>query len=167
MKAVVLAIVFASICSYDAPRADSSTSAAIATAQSAKVFDTTLQQPRTPESDEVFRKSAPPPGSVRLSNRAFAVLNSFMHKVHRAMPEGDQIAWIGWAKDQAVKGPNDANWTSRGSGWVLGSYSRAQVPPDVIDKIRGVEIVFTTDGDPSSLTGKTIDVANRKFFVRD
>ena len=75
------------------------------------------------------------------------------------MPEGDQVAWIGWAKDQAVKGPSDVDWTSHGSGWVLGSYPRAQVPPDVIDKVRGVEIVFTTDGDSASLAGKTIDIA--------
>jgi len=90
-----------------------------------------------------------------------------LHGVRRAAPEGDQIAWIGWVKDQAVKGPNDTNWTSHGPGWVLGTYSRAQVPPDVIDTVRGVEIVFTTNDDPSSLTGKTIDVANHKFFVRD
>ena len=35
--------------------------------------------------------------------------------------------------------------------------------PDVIDKVRGIEIVFSAD-DPSSLMGKTIGVANRKFF---
>jgi hypothetical protein len=167
MKAMVSAIVFATICSYSAAHADSSTSSAARTAQGAKVFDNILQQPRTPKSDEVFRKSAPPPGSVRLSNRALAVVKSFMHGVRRAMPEGDQIAWIGWVKDQAVKGPNDTNWTRHDSGWVLGAYSRAQLPPDVIDTVRGVEIVFTTNDDPSSLTGKTIDVANHKFFVRD
>lgn len=166
MKSLVFVIVFAAICSDNA-RADSTASSATVTAHSAKVFDTNLQQPRTPESDEAFRKSAPRPGSVRLSNRAFAVLRPFMREVRRAMPEDDQIAWIGWVRDQAVKGPNDTNWTSRGSGWVLGSYSRAQLPPDVIEKVRGVEIVFTTDGNPALLTGKTIDVAHRKFLVRD
>jgi hypothetical protein len=30
-------------------------------------------------------------------------------------------------------------------------------------KVRGIEIVFSAD-DPSSLMGKTIGVANRKFF---
>ncbi|MDI3565947.1 hypothetical protein [Bradyrhizobium sp. Arg816] len=167
MRAMVSAMVFATISSYDAAHADSSTASAARAPQSAKMLDNILQQPRTSKSDEVFRKSAPPPGTVRLSNRALAVVKSFMHGVRRAMPEGDQIAWIGWVKDQAVKGPNDTNWTSHGAGWVLGAYPRAQVPPDIIDTVRGVEIVFTTNDDPSSLTGKTIDVANHKFFVHD
>jgi hypothetical protein len=167
MKAILSAIALATICSYNAAQADSSTGSAVRSAEGTKAFDNVLQQPRTPESDENFRKSAPPPGSVRLSNRAFAIVKSFLHGVRRAAPEGDQIAWIGWVKNQAIKGPNDTNWTSQGSGWVLGTYSRAQVPPDIIDTIRGVEIVFTANDDLSSLTGKTIDVANHKFFVRD
>lgn len=167
MKALVLVTVLAVVCSDGAARADSTASCATATGHRAKVVDTSLPQTRTHESDEAFRKNAPPLGSVRLSNRAFTLLRSFMREVRRAMPEGDQIAWIGWVKDQAFKRPNDTNWTSIGSGWVLGSYSRAQLPPDVIDKIRGVEIVFSTDVDAPSLTGKTIDVTRRKFFVRD
>jgi hypothetical protein len=49
---------------------------------------------------------------------------------------------------------------------VLGAYSRAQLPPDVIDHVGGIEIVFGAE-DPSALAGKTIDVRDRKFFVRD
>jgi hypothetical protein len=82
------------------------------------------------------------------------------------MPHGDQIAWIGWASEQRSKGPSDATWKSEGAGWVLGAYLRTQVPPDVIDKVRGTEIVFSAE-QPSSLIGKTIDVTNRTFFVRD
>jgi transposase len=44
--------------------------------------------------------------------------------------------------------------------------SRTQVPPDVIDKVRGIEIVFSAE-EPSSLIGKSFDVTNGKFFVRD
>jgi hypothetical protein len=57
--------------------------------------------------------------------------------------------------------------SGQGDGWILGAYSRTQVPPDVIDKVQGIEIVFSAEGDPSSLKGKSIDVANRKLFVRD
>jgi hypothetical protein len=132
-----------------------------------KKINAVPQQPRTQESDEVFRKRAPPLGSVRLSDSALALVRSFMQQVRRAMPQSDQIAWIGWVKEQQSKGPSDANWINQGAGWVLGAYLRTEVPPAVIDKVRGIEIVFSTEDDPSSLMGKTIDVANRKFFVRD
>jgi hypothetical protein len=49
---------------------------------------------------------------------------------------------------------------------VLGAYSRTQLPPDVIDKIDGIEIVFGTEN-PVSLAGKTVDFKDRKLFVRD
>jgi hypothetical protein len=89
-----------------------------------------------------------------------------MRQVGRTMPEGHQIAWIGWANERQSKGPNDTNWKSEGGGWVLGAYARNQVPPDVIDKVDGVEIIFSADP-PSSLIGKTLDVADQKLFVRD
>jgi hypothetical protein len=39
-------------------------------------------------------------------------------------------------------------------------------PPDVIDHVGGIEIAFVAE-DPSVLAGKTIDVRDRKFFIRD
>ena len=89
-----------------------------------------------------------------------------MQQVRRATPQSDQIASIGWVREQQAKGPSEADWNDKGAGWVLGAYSRTQVPHDVIDKVRGIEIVFRAE-DSSSLMGKTIDVANGKFFVRD
>jgi hypothetical protein len=125
------------------------------------------KQHRTQGSDEAFRNRAPPLGSVRLSNSALALVKTFMRQMRRTMPEGHQIAWIGWAKERQFKEPNDANWKSEGAGWVLGSYARNQVPPDVIDKVDGVEIIFSADP-PSSLVGKTLDVSDREeLFVRD
>jgi hypothetical protein len=125
------------------------------------------QQPRTQESDDAFRKQAPPLGSVRLSDQALARVKSFLRQARRAMPHSDQVAWIGWVRGQRSRGPGDANWIDHGAGWVLGAYPRGEVPPDVIDKVRGIEIVFSAEDDPSRLTGKTIDAANGKFFVRD
>jgi hypothetical protein len=129
-------------------------------------IDAVAQQPRTPESDKAFRKNAPPLGSVRLSSSALAIVKSFMQEVQRATPRTDQIACILWAREQQSKGPNDATWKSEGAGWVLGAYSRTHVPPDVIDRVHGIRIVFSAE-EPSSLIGKTIDVTNGKFFVRD
>jgi hypothetical protein len=59
--------------------------------------------------------------------------------------------------DRGSKGPNDADWISTGPGLQVGSYRRTQVPPDVIDKVGGIDIIFTAP-DPSILAGKTIEV---------
>jgi hypothetical protein len=132
----------------------------------AKLFDAIPAQLRTQESDANYRKVAPPHGSVRLSNSARALIKSFMQQVRRAQPKADYVASIGWAREQKSKGPGDEDWIDQGSGWVLGSYLRTQVPPDVIDRIQDIEILFTPE-DPSSLAGKIIDVKNHKLFVRD
>lgn len=132
----------------------------------AKNFDAVPQQPRTPESDEAFRKAAPPLGSVRLSDEALALVRSFMRDVRRTAPRSDHVASIGWAREQKSKGPGDADWISKGPGWMLGAFARTQIPPDVIDKVGGIEIVFEAE-EPSSLMGKTIDAAGGKLFVRD
>jgi hypothetical protein len=57
------------------------------------------------------------------------------------MPQSDQIAAIVWVREQRTKGPSEADWINQGNGWVLGAYRRTQVPPDAIDKVRGIEIV--------------------------
>jgi hypothetical protein len=132
----------------------------------AKKFDAVPEQPRTEEGDASFRKGAPPLGSVRLSDSALLLIKSFMRQVRRDMPKSDHVASIGWTTEQKSKGPGDADWIDRGSGWVLGAYLRTQVPPDVIDKVRDIEIVFSAE-DPSSLTGKIVDAKNQKLFVHD
>jgi hypothetical protein len=131
-----------------------------------KLFHEIPQQPRTEESDAGFRKSAPPLGSVRLSDSAVAFVKSFMREVRRQVPESDQIALIGWTRDQRSKGPKDADWVDLGSGWVLGTYRRTEVPLDVIDRVRDIEIIFNAE-DPSSLAGKIVDTKDRKLVVHD
>ncbi|WP_156180731.1 hypothetical protein [Bradyrhizobium sp. LTSPM299] len=131
----------------------------------AKEGDKVPAQPRTAERDADFRKGAPPLGSVKLSDAALALIQSFMREVRRAAG-GDRIAAIGWAHEQKSKGPGDAAWSSQGAGWILGAYWKSEVPPDVIDTVRGVEIVFSAE-DLSALVGKTIDATKQKLFVRD
>jgi hypothetical protein len=126
----------------------------------------TPEQSRTPDSDANFRKGAPPRGAVKLSKAALAIIRSFMRQLRSNVPQSDHVASIGWARDQRSKGPGDDAWIDQGSGWVLGTYVRTQLPPDVIDHVDGIEIVFSAD-DPSVLVGKTIDVRGRKFFIRD
>ncbi|MGY3591067.1 hypothetical protein ACVIGB_009349 [Bradyrhizobium sp. USDA 4341] len=131
----------------------------------AKSFDDVPAQPRTAESDAGFRKGAPPIGSVKLSDSALALIQSFMREVHRSSRH-DQVVVIFWARDRQSKGPGDVAWSSQGSGWTLGAYQRTQIPPDVIDTVRDVEIVFSAEA-PSALAGKTIDATKQKLFVRD
>ena len=131
----------------------------------AKMAEAIPDQPRTAERDAAFRKGAPPQGSVRLSDAALALVQSFMRDVRRI--SGDEyIASIGWAQDQKSKGPGDREWSNDGAGWILGAYRKTEVPPDVIDTVRGIEIVFTAE-DPATLTGKTVDATKRKLFVRN
>jgi len=132
----------------------------------AKLFEDAPSQPRTDDSDASFRKSAPPKGSVKLSAAALKLVKAFIRQARSLAPRGDQVASISRVKDQQHKGPNDAAWINDGAGWALGAYSRTQLPPDVIDKVGGVEIVFSAE-DPASLAGKTLDIKDRKFFVRD
>jgi len=122
-------------------------------------------QPRTAESDAAFRKGAPPHGSVKLSDAALTLVQSFMREIGR-IQGSEQVAVIGWAREQKSKRPGDKEWSSSGAGWYLGAFRRTEVPPDVINTVRGVEIVFTAE-DPSALAGRTIDATKRKLFVRD
>jgi hypothetical protein len=130
-----------------------------------KAFDTIPDQPRTAERDASFRKLSPPLGSVKLSDAALALIQAFMQELRR-VPGGEWVVTIGWARDQKFKRPADREWTNEGAGWFLGSYRKVELPPDVIDTVRGVEIVFTAD-DPSALAGKTIDATEKKLFIRD
>jgi hypothetical protein len=131
----------------------------------AKALDAVPDQPRTAESDAAFRKGAPPLGSVSLSDAALALVQSFMRDVRR-IRGGEHIASIGWAREQKSKGPGDREWSNSGAGWTLGAYRKTEVPPDVIDTVRGIGIMFTAE-DPAALAGKTFDATKQKFFVRD
>jgi hypothetical protein len=122
-------------------------------------------QPRTAESDAAFRKGAPPKGSVKLSDAALALVQSFMRDVDR-IQGGEQIATIGWTREQKSKRPGDREWSNSGAGWYLGAFRKTEVPPDVIDTVRGIEIIFTAE-DPAAIAGKTFDATKQKLFVRD
>ena len=121
---------------------------------------------RTDESDASFRKQAPPIGSVKLSDKALKTIKDFMSAARRADPNHDQVAGVGWTLGSESKGPNDKEWKKYGPGLDLGAWARKQLPPDVIDHVGGIDIVFDAP-DPSMLAGKTIDIQNGKFFLRD
>ena len=123
-------------------------------------------QPRTAEHDATFRKLAPPRGSVRLSDAAYLYIRSFMRQLRQYLPNNDHVASISWSKNMKSKGPDDRDWIDEGAGWTFGAYSRSEVPPDVIDRVRGLDIVFSIE-DPSVLKGKTFDIEGRKFVLRD
>lgn len=123
-------------------------------------------QPRTAASDAAFRKMAPPRGSVRLSHSAHRFIRSLMRQLRLDDPGTDYVASITWSKDMKRKGPDDSDWIDEGAGWTFGSWRRSQLPPDVIDKVRGLDIVFGAE-DPSTLKGKTFEVEGKKLVLRD
>lgn len=121
---------------------------------------------RTSASEANFRKSAPPSGSVRLSDAALTEVKAFLHQVRHEVPGGKWIASISWAEDRRSKRPNDDAWIDDGAGLVICLFRRRQVPPDVIDRVDGIDIVFSAP-DPSIFVGKAIDLQNGKFVIRD
>ena len=118
--------------------------------------------PRTAESDEGFRKAAPPAGIVKLTAPALAAVRKFVALVRKSR-DLDAIAWIGWIEETGTKGPNDKEWRTSGPSLQLGSYSRWQVPPDVIETIDGEAVVLSAP-DPSTFVGKTIDYRDGQFI---
>ena len=48
----------------------------------------------------------------------------------------------------------------------MGARHIAENAPDVIDRVRDIEIIFNAE-DPSSLTGKVVDAKGRKLVVHD
>ena len=119
--------------------------------------------PRTAESDDGFRKSAPPPGTVKLSERALSVVRKFLAAARKA-GGADMVASIIWVHEKGSKGPDDARWRKSGPGLDLGAYSRREVPPDVIETIGGLPVILSAP-DPSMLTGKTIDYQDGRFVI--
>ncbi len=132
----------------------------------AKQLRSVPNQPRSSDSDADFRKSAPPLGSVRLSAAALTEVRAFMRQLRRDLPRDEWIASLSWVTDRRSKDPSDSDWIRSGAGLVLGSYRRTEVPPDIIDKVDGVEIIFTAP-DPSILVGKTIDLQKGQLVIGD
>jgi hypothetical protein len=64
------------------------------------------------------------------------------------------------------KGPNDAEWKISGPGLGAGTFSCTQVPPDVIDTLDGIPIVFSGK-DASQFAGKMIDRENGSLVLKD
>ena len=122
-----------------------------------------MASPRTDESDASFRKSAPPPGTARLSPRALSWVGEFLAAVRKAGGR-DEVASIGWAEEVSTKGPDDTQWRRSGPGLGLGSYGRRQLPPDVIETIGGLPFVFSAPN-PAIFTGKTIDYQDGRLVL--
>jgi hypothetical protein len=124
------------------------------------------RQPRTAERDATFRKMSPPRGSVRLTDAAYRQIRSFMRQLRRDWLVADHVAAISWSKNIKRKGPDDSGWIDEGPGWIFGASPRSEVPPDAIDRVRGLDIVFSSE-DPSALKGKTFDIEGKKLVLRD
>ena len=131
-----------------------------------KEFRSVQSQPRTSETDASYRKMVPPLGSVTLSASALQELKMFMRQIRHNSPHDDWITSILWTTKRRHKEPNDVDWIDEGGGLVLGAYHRTDIPSDSIDKVDDVDIAFSAP-DPSMLAGKTIDLQNGQFVLRN
>lgn len=120
---------------------------------------------RSAESDAAYRKSAPPPGTVRLTAEASSFVRKFFAESRRYFGKDDHVAIILWVLERRSKGPDDAAWSKEGPGLQFGALSRRQVPPDVIQTIDGLKIVLSAP-DPSTFVGKVIDVKEGNFVFK-
>jgi hypothetical protein len=82
-----------------------------------------------------------PPGTIRLSPAVVHFAREFITSVNGE--KGNYwVAAIGWATSVTVKESPDAQPREIGPGLSLGAYRRHEVPPDVIDKVDGLEFVL-------------------------
>lgn len=123
-------------------------------------------QPHTAESDAAFRKAAPTPGSVRLSPAALSVIRDFLDTLRRESGDTCEVVSIFWGQETRWKGPEDSEWKTAGPSLDIGAYSCKQIPPDVVQTIDGIWIVFGGD-EAKRFTGKVVDRENGKFVLRE
>jgi hypothetical protein len=122
-------------------------------------------QKRTPEGDAAFRKASPAPGSVRLSASAVAYIRDMLSSLRRE-GAGCQVAAVEWTLETRSKGPDDVDWKVAGPGLTAGAYGCGQIPPEVIQAIDGIRIVFIGDA-ASRFAGKVIDVENEHLVLKE
>jgi hypothetical protein len=103
---------------------------------------------------------------VRLTEAAGALVKAFYEQLHKELPPLRFVVSMIWAEGVRSRRPNDKEWTNVWPGLELGADPREHYPPDVIDRVDGVEIVFSAL-DPKIFEGKTIDVRDHRLFVRD
>jgi hypothetical protein len=121
---------------------------------------------RAPGPDDSFRKTAPPPGTTRLSDSAMSYIRKFLAASRATSGQDDAVASISWTEEERWKGPNDADWHKVGPGLSLGAFAQRQVPPGVIQTIDGLRIILSAP-DPSIFVGKVIDYQDGKFQLRE
>lgn len=122
--------------------------------------------PRTAASDASFRKAARAAGIVHVSERALSAIRCMLALSLRDGGSRDQLATIVWSKGGQARGPGDTAWKELPPGPQMGLYSRRQIPPDIIRRIGGVDIVFADD-DPPRMAGKTIDFENGRLVLKE
>ncbi|MBV8567568.1 MAG: hypothetical protein JO273_19125, partial [Methylobacteriaceae bacterium] len=76
------------------------------------------------------------------------------------------VAAISWILEERWKKPLDEEWKTQGPGLSLGSFDRGEMPPDVIDTVDGIQIIFSAKN-PSIFVGKTVDFKDGRFLLRD
>ena len=120
---------------------------------------------RTAASDAEFRAGKSAAGPLHLTPAALGFLRSFDDDV-RQDDEGCQAVTLFWAKAVTFKGPDDADWRSLPPGISAGGFWCADVPPDALQTVDGLEIAITGP-DAARFSGKTIDLKTGRLVLTD
>ena len=123
-------------------------------------------QTRTAKSDAAFRKAAPVPGSVKLSPAALSEIRVLVETDRRESGDTCEVIEIWWVRESRSKGPEDSEWKTAGPGLTIGASPCTQIPPDVVQTIDGIRIVFAGDK-AGRFTGKVVDRENGHFVLRE
>lgn len=121
---------------------------------------------RTAKSDAEFRMHSPPRGSVTLSAAAIASIRDFLASAQHLSGRRDEVAVLSWILSTRFRRSGEIEWTTTGPGVELGGFTRRQVPPDVIQEIDGLPIMFES-GQAGRFEGKLIDYVDKKFLLRE
>src|SRR5215216_1066930 len=120
-----------------------------------------MKSDRAKLSDDFFT----PPGAVSVSPAALKMVREFGARVGRAPSDGSCVTGFEWCFARSVRSRPDAPWEDVGPGLGLGAYTRSDLPPQVIQRIEGVELVIKIPQDIyEGSTERLIDVDPTALF---
>jgi len=120
-----------------------------------------LAAKRTHMSDANFRKYAARPGTATLTPAALAYAKEF-DKSSRASNRACQVISFSFDLGGQEIGPNDSAPKSLPAGIGIGGYFCRELPPDVVQVVDGLRLLFMNDP-THSFEGKIIDYRDEKF----
>lgn len=123
-------------------------------------------RPLPREALDHFREVAPPAGSVQVSTAALDKIRKVVSEARAQRSDTDSVIGLMWTKHLAAKGPLDQGWTDTGPAIHAISWTKAQIPADIISDYEGIAIFFVADT-RERFAGKLVDIEEGKLVIKD